>query len=321
MHAAPMRGVRLSLPDSRFAPLHLPMPGRSHKPLFEHLAKARDENLPPVESPRAPVLRPPASRPTAAPGTPAPTPAARPPIESVPATERYTPPPPPAVAPAGQGRLTLSYAAIYGFVAAALALAVAAWSIGYRVGFGAGERSWAEQTEPADLPPVGPLAIPNDSNQALNPNRPGNSTRPNNTDRTDPSRSENQAQPPRTDAGATTAGILSPSGTLYADPRVSGSNYLELATLSRDQADAAIQFLSSRGIPAIAVPVDSRQGTANNPARYRLVSMKLGIPSEQYRDTGAQRRAHEEEVKRLGAEWQTNGGASNFAKPLWTRFP
>ncbi|MCL4220268.1 MAG: hypothetical protein KJZ65_02745 [Phycisphaerales bacterium] len=291
------------------------MPGRSHKPLFEHLAKAREENLPPVESPRAPVLRTPAPRPTAAPGSPTPALTPRQPIESAPTSDRYAPPPPPAVAPAGHGRLTLSYAAIYGFVAAALALAVAAWSIGYRVGFGAGERSWAEQTQPTNLPPAGPLAIPNDSNQALNPVRPGNNTS------TDPPRSENQAQPPRTDAAATTAGILSPSGTLYADPRVSGSNYLELATLSRDQADAAIQFLASRGVPAIAVPVDSRQGTANNPARYRLVSMKLGIPSEQYRDTGAQRRAHEEEVKRLGAEWQANGGASNFAKPLWTRFP
>lgn len=285
------------------------MPGRSHKPLFEHLAKARDENLPPVEVPRASPPRPADAR-----------------SEPRPASERSTLSSAPAGSPAGPGRKTFSYAAIYGFIAAALALAVATWSIGYRVGFGAGERSWTEQADPADLPPAGPLAIPNDSGQALNPNRSPSNARPANSDRTNPGRtsppgSENSGQPPRTDAGATTAGILSPEGTLYADPRVSGSNYLELATLSRDQADAAIQFLTSRGVPAIAVPVDSRAGGANNPARYRLVSMKLGIPSEQYRDTGAQRRAHEEEVKRLGAEWQTNGGASNFAKPLWTRFP
>lgn len=282
------------------------MPGRSHKPLFEHLAKAREENLPPLEAPRA--------APT--PRTPEP---ARPTLDLRP-EPRPVPPPPPA-SPAGPGRLTLSYAAIYGFVAAALALIVATWSIGYRVGFGAGERSWAQQDNPTGLPPAGPLAIPNDSGQALNPNRPAIPARPNNSERPAQPRSENQAQPPRTDAAATTAGILSPSGTLYADPRVSGSNYLELATLSRDQADAAIQFLNSRGVPAIAVPVDSRAGAANNPARYRLVSMKLGIPGEQYRDTGAQRRAHEDEVRRLGAEWQSNGGASNFAKPLWTRFP
>lgn len=280
------------------------MPGRSHKPLFEHLAKARDENLPPVEVPRASSPRP--ADPRSEPRSP---------------SEWYTSATASAATPAGPGRKTFSYAAIYGFIAAALALAVATWSIGYRVGFGAGERSWTERADPADLPPPGPLAVPNDSGQALNPNRPSNANRPGVGNRGNAPGSENSSQPPRTDAGATTAGILSPEGTLYADPRVSGSNYLELATLSRDQADAAIQFLTSRGVPAIAVPVDSRASEANNPARYRLVSMKLGIPSEQYRDTGAQRRAHEEEVKRLGAEWQTNGGASNFAKPLWTRFP
>lgn len=258
------------------------MPGRSHKPLFEHLAKDREESLPPVDLPRP-------SAPTREPREPRPA---------------STPPSP--------GRLTLSYAAIYGFIAAALALAVATWTIGYRLGYGAGEKSaWQTDADPIDLPPPGDLGNPEDNTPAPGS---GSSTgsRPINN---------GAGQPPRTGAPATTAGILAAEGTLYADPRQPGSNYLELATLTRDQAESAIQFLASRGVPAIGVPVDSGPGGANNPARYRLVSMKLGIPGEQFRDSAARRRAHEDEIRRLGVEWQTDGGASNFAKPQWTRFP
>lgn len=261
------------------------MPGRSHKPLFEHLAKDREDSLPPVELPRpvAPSREP---------------------------REARSPVPPPA-----PGRLTLSYAAIYGFIAAALALAlaVATWTIGYRLGFNAGEKSaWQTSADPIELPPPGDLGTPNDDGPAAPGSGSGSGARPINN---------GNAQPPRTGAPSTTAGILAAEGTLYADPRQPGSNYLELASLTRDQAESAIQFLGSRGVPAIGVPVDSGSGGANNPARYRLISMKLGIPSEQFRDSGGRRRAHEDEVRRLGVEWQTDGGASNFAKPQWTRFP
>jgi len=199
------------------------------------------------------------------------------------------------------GRVTLSPAAIYGFVAASIALIVAAWSIGYRVGFNAGEQSWSEKAPPIALPDPGPLAHPS---QIPTP--------------------EPDAQP-TSPAGrpAESPPILSPQGPLETDPRSPGSNYLELATLTQEQAQDAIQFLSRRGVPAIAVPlVDSRARQANNPPRYRLISIKLAIPSEQYRESEAQRRAHENEIRRLGAEWQQNhGGASDFARPLWTKYP
>lgn len=255
------------------------MPGRRHTPLFEHLAKDREETLPPVETSHH-------------------LPAEREVRTSVPAP--------------AQGRVNVSVAAIYGFIAAALALAVATWTIGYRLGYSAGEKSvWQSQSNPIMLPPPGELATPGaDAAGSENP-RPASNSRP---DTIDP-------QPPRTTASNTSVGILSPDGTLYTDPRIPGSNYLELATLTRDQAESAIRFLAARGVSAIGVPVESSAGSANNPTRYRLVSLKLSVPSDQFRESGARRRAHEEEIKRLGAEWQSEGGASNFAKPQWTRFP
>lgn len=250
------------------------MPGRSHKPLFEHLTKDREETLPQADTSRQSVV------------------------------ERETRP---SATPPVQGRVNISYAAIYGFIAAAIALAVAAWTIGYRLGYTAGEEAaWKGENNPIMLPPAGDLGAGSpDAASSDNSGTPSNDTQP----------------PPRTTAPITTSGILSIEGTLYMDPRIPGSNYLELATLTRDQTESAIQFLDTRGVSAIGVPVDSGSGSANNPARYRLVSLKLGVPSEQFRDSVARRRAHEDEVSRLGAEWQNDGGASNFAKPQWTRFP
>ncbi|GAB4384288.1 MAG: hypothetical protein Kow0022_06390 [Phycisphaerales bacterium] len=254
------------------------MPGRRHTPLFEHLAKDREETLPPVEaSHHLPAER----------------------------DERASIPPP------VQGRVNVSFAAVYGFIAAALALAVAAWTIGYRLGYSAGEKSvWQSQSDPIVLPSPGDLATPNADAAGSENTRPASDTKP-----------ESDPTPPRTTAANTSAGILSPDGTLYTDPRIPGSNYLELATLTRDQAESAIRFLAARGVKAIGVPVESGARSANNPTRYRLVSLKLSVPSDQFRESGARRRAHEDEIKRLGAEWQNEGGASNFAKPQWTRFP
>lgn len=243
-------------------------PGRSHKPLFEHLAKGRAES---VDS----------GGPSRLPRGDGPSPRA--------------------------GRVSLSYVGLYGIIAAGVLLAVACWSIGYRVGFGRGEDAWAagggggERTYPVD-----PLnAGGGDGGTVGVPEKPEE----------------------RTGGGARPAEavgrVLTARGPVDRDPRQEGYNYLELATLNRAQVEDAVAFLAGEGVAAIGVlEVDSGGGGANNPVRYRLVSIEVAIPGEQFRVMRAQRLEHEGLIERLGRVWQKeHKGASDFSSPLWKRYP
>ncbi len=256
-------------------------PGRSHKPLFEHLAKGLDESVPRRVATGDEIS------------------------SSSPAHPRA-------------GRVSMTWVALYGMVAGALLLAVGCWSVGYKVGYQAGEDAWlAEEQDANRVFPVDPL---------------GNGGRLDVGGRPDDGASDGAASVPDDEDGSITpavpiagqgSGILSPRGEIDRDPRQDGFNYLELATLSRAQTESALVFLNSEGVSAIAVPVvESGRGSANNPARYRLVSIEVAIPGEQFRAMRTQRLDHERLIQRLGKEWQRErDGASDFAQPLWKRYP
>ncbi len=197
-------------------------------------------------------------------------------------------------------RFLLSPAALYGFIAATIALLILCWAIAYRIGYNKGYDSWTTNHDNSILLPPDPLRQPDPDRTVL------------------PAR-----QDPAGNQALSATAILGPTGTLPNDPRRSGFNYLELATLSQSQAQAAIAYLARNNVQAIAVPIveTSRQG-ANNPVRYRLVSMQLPVSSSEFRTKQSEREQHEAQVKRLGTQWKnSSGGASDFSQPLWKRHP
>ena len=128
--------------------------------------------------------------------------------------------------------------------------------------------------------------------------------------------------PPRSPARGTGT-VLSPQGLLQRDPREPGMNYLQLGVLDAAQAGDAIEFMALHGETIIAVPLDSRGGSANNPVRYTLYSLGLAVPSEQYRSMETRRRSHVERIASLGDQWvRERRGGSDFSpsKTLWVKY-
>lgn len=211
--------------------------------------------------------------------------------------------------PAQSGEIRLSTTKLYLGIAGALALVVIAWVAGYRIGFGAGK---------AELSPlVRDEAIVTPPREA-GPSQPPTTAQPSGADPV----AQRPAQPANTRPGALPANwVLQNDNVRAADPRVPGSNYLELATLSAEQASDAIAYLASRGVRAIGVPVDSGGGSANNPARYTLYSLGLAVPSGQYSSTGSERRDHQALIASIGADWMRDRrGGSNFSQTLWRKY-
>lgn len=207
------------------------------------------------------------------------------------------------------GRVSLSYVGLYGLVAGAVLLAVLCWSVGYRVGYGSGEEAWLRESSGGrEDYPVDPLA-----GAGADVEGRGEPERVMGTD------TGGAGEP----AGGSAARVLTARGPVDRDPRREGYNYLELATLSGEQARAALAFLAGEGVEAIAVAqVDSAGGGANNPVRYRVVSIEVAIPGEQFRAMRTERLDHEGLIERLGSVWRREQkGASDFASPLWKRYP
>ncbi len=200
----------------------------------------------------------------------------------------------------------LSLVALYGLIAGSIVVAVVCWSVGYRIGYGAGEAAWLE-ANPGTVRefPVDPLG----GGGALD----SGGAYEGGDDSVAGAEAGSEGQ----------SGVLSARGELDRDPRQDGYNYLELATLSRGQAESAMGFLADRGVHSIAVPVVEKGAVgANNPTRYRLVSIEVAIPGEKFRAMRAARLDHERLIERLGSEWRReHNGASDFARPLWKRYP
>lgn len=213
--------------------------------------------------------------------------------------------------PRHQGEIRLPVTRVYLAVAVMLAAVLGAWAAGHHFGVKSGKAQMERvvRGEPVVLPPE---TVGGDA-----PAR-AQATTPQGT----PSGSQ-QATPRPTpqDPPAGSAWVLTPGGVRAADPRTPNSNYLALATLPPEQAQDALDFLATKGLRAIAVPVDSGSRTANNPTRYTLISLGLAVPSGQFSSTVQQRREHEALVRTLGTEWRRERrGGSDFSQPQWIRY-
>jgi hypothetical protein len=217
--------------------------------------------------------------------------------------------------PRQQGELRLPVTRVYLAVAIMLAAVLGAWAAGHHFGVQSGKAQMDRivRGEPVVLPPE----TGSGDTQARQPPLTSTATQTGQTATQTPSARPGGQQA----APAGTAWVLTPGGVRSADPRTPNSNYLALATLPPEQAQDALDFLAAKGLRAIAVPVDSGTRTANNPARYTLISLGLAVPSGQFSSTLQQRREHEALVRTLGTEWRRERrGGSDFSQTQWIRY-
>lgn len=205
----------------------------------------------------------------------------------------------------------LSSPVFYTIIVLAVALILSAWAVGYKVGENAGASKIEDlvRDQPVVSPAQDTILEPN-PRSAVNNSAENVPTTP------------NEVLPQSTNLGSAPVGIMSPSGFLTEDPREIGLNYLALATLSTEQAADAIAFMYSQGVRVIGVPeVDSSGSSANNPSRYRLYSLGVAIPGNQWSSMSAQRRQHQTLIADLGTRWQRDHrGGSDFSLTNWEKF-
>lgn len=217
-------------------------------------------------------------------------------------------------APQTDKTLKLPMSMAYLIVALMLAGLVGAWVGGYKLG----EKSGKAQMEALvkDEPVVRPRVDDDDPVSEPVTRQPAISTPPLPVE--DPILND------RIDPGAPGLAVMSASGFLADDPREEGTNYLELATLPRDEASSAIEYMNSHGVPVIGIPrLDSRRSDANNPSRYTLYSLGVAAPGDQFRTMTRERDDHQRLIARLGKQWQQEfRGGSDFAvsKTQWVKY-
>ncbi|MEL6329812.1 MAG: hypothetical protein AAFR38_09135 [Planctomycetota bacterium] len=199
----------------------------------------------------------------------------------------------------------------YLLIAGALGIGFVGYSIGYQVGLNAA-------SAPPDVAAGGTLETESSPSGRTGEERAGP---------TGDTAVLGQRQPETGEGGAGgdfDAGwaIYTVRGGIDDDPRQTGMNYLALATLPREDAIAAIRYLASRGVQAVAVTpeVDPSGRPAKSSARYVVHSLKVAIPGNQFSQSRARREAHEREVGEIGREWLSEGGASNFSATGWSAF-
>lgn len=287
--------------------------GRSTQPLFELLGKGQGDALtqraksyipggqrsqpeapgPTDEQPPAPVAQ------GVIPVEPAPAPMAQEPAASAGVAKRLRP-----------GVVAVPLTLLYGAGAGVLLLVVITWTIAYGRGAAAKDREWQQTVSDSQMA-IGPdpLGVEPSGRNA------GSQPRPSSPD-------------PRTKApsdggllGGGRLAILSSAGVLASDPRQPGRNYLQLATLDREQAQRAIDYLAAGGVEAIGVPVvDPRTGTANNPARYAVFAT-VGITGEEYKNRRPVMTELEAKVARIGERYRREAkGPTDFSRPLWAKY-
>jgi len=266
------------------------MAGRRTTPLFDLMSRSQ-ASTPPPSTPRAskPVVR----------------------VELKPREPSYAPPDPepaPEAVVRVNGKTYPIWIKSVVLVVALLAL-IAVWSLGSIAGKNRAERELADSLrreppriqEPGDAGVTGPLgaaSTPTSSPALRSPT--------------------NVSTAPRVEPRATSSvRALGPASGV--DPRESGKNYLYLATLPRDDAAKAVDFLRQNGVDAHFLVVDSSTGGANNagPGACRVFVLP-GFSRDELKTTNAQNL--ESEVLRLGKVWQKDHrGSSNFAMPEWRK--
>ncbi len=227
---------------------------------------------------------------------------------------RRASPPPLLGLEQGNGRIAVPMTWAYVALAVVIVLLVASYGVGYRVGVSA-ERAEMQQFAARDADRVFKDPI---SGEHAAPAQPNPSRGTDSADRRE-SGDTRQTTPPE-NPGRAAGEILSADGPLDVDPRIVGSNYLELATLPKAQAIAAVRYLASKDEPAIAVPGVDRGGSGRNTSgRYRVIALGLAVPGDRFSSMKAQRERFERRLARLGKAWADAGGASDFSDPLWRR--
>lgn len=138
-----------------------------------------------------------------------------------------------------------------------------------------------------------------------------------------------QAVPPATPSkspqgdkpGLAVGAALTPSG-VGEDPRISGTNYLLLGTLGKDETVLAMQFFAKNGLDTFAValpPVDRRGPKANTYPLFQLFASK-GFASSEFGSRQAEREKLKQEVVRLGAIWKKDHkGSMSFSDAFWLK--
>lgn len=136
---------------------------------------------------------------------------------------------------------------------------------------------------------------------------PGSATKPSVQPQTSPKSPEKQPEP---------APDTKPKGVVIVtgakdDPRQVGLNYLIAATLSQEEAEAAAQFLVSRGLEVAVVRADNR-----GPTRWVVILEGLAA-----KDLGSQRaRTLEQRLQDLGRIYRNElKGPTVFNDPWWKK--
>lgn len=205
----------------------------------------------------------------------------------------------------GEGGVVLSMSRVYLLIALAAVVMVLVWAFAYKTGVSDGKREM--ETLISDKP----LVLP--PNEVVDQGSSGSAV-----DDSD------VGEPPRVPARPAQA-VMTAQGYTEADPRVSGNNYLQLATLPTEQAADAVLFMNDNGMPIIGVPVvDSSVRAGNNPSRYTLYSIGLAVPGgSQFGAMESQRIEHKRAIARLGERWQRERrGGSDFgeSKTQWVKY-
>ncbi|MFK7760410.1 MAG: hypothetical protein AB8C13_10765 [Phycisphaerales bacterium] len=222
-----------------------------------------------------------------------------------------------------EGGVVLSMPRVYMLIAIIAILLVLVWAGAYKAGFGDGKREMESLIPENSLvmpPNTGGEAVNNPESQPVESGLNASSI----NSSTNPVPSERVGQPPRVPARSATT-VMTAQGFTEQDPRQTGYNYLQLATLSTEQAANAVVFMNENGIQIIGVPVvDSGVRAGNNPSRYTLYSLGLAVPGGgEFRAMQSQRTAHTREIARLGTQWQRERrGGSDFAesKTQWVKY-
>ncbi len=240
------------------------------------------------------------------------------------------PRPSPSRAPSGEEPATyaIRVTTLYLGGAILLTLGVLLYAGGYKLGFNAGKADFASSLGAGAADTEDPIRDPINTNQSV-PSDPIASTRspPSNTPRTDPAPAqvlrEPQATPLPTGANVLEIGsgpIITYAGMAQADPRLAGVNYVQMGDLPRDQAAAAIEYFAANAERIIAIPLERRGAQSNNPW-YRLFSLEVPVPSEQFAAMGRDRRDHIRRIAQIGQRWRRDErGGSDFSSAFYSKY-
>lgn len=129
------------------------------------------------------------------------------------------------------------------------------------------------------------------------------------------------APPPTPVQVPVSGGPVLTSRGMTAEPRERGLNYLNLASLPRPDAEAAIAFLAANGLDVAGIPVETPSWAGKNTGSVQwyalyvnqgLTREQLGLPAKT---------ALEAQVLKLGQIWRTqHRGTSDFSRPAWIKF-